>query len=64
MLAGPRSADWRPSAPGPGDGGWRALGAGRVIGKAEDEAIEARLRAVEEANPKLKALAGRVDLEP
>jgi hypothetical protein len=40
---------------------YRLTKAGRVIGKAEDEAIEASLRAMEAANPKLKEIAKRVE---
>jgi hypothetical protein len=40
---------------------YRLTEAGRAIGKAEDEATEARLRAMEEANPKLKERAGRIN---
>ena len=40
---------------------YRLTDAGHVIGKAEDKAIEASVRAMEEANPKLKALAKRVE---
>jgi hypothetical protein len=36
---------------------YRLTNAGRVIGKAEDEAIKARVKATEEANPKLKETA-------
>jgi hypothetical protein len=35
--------------------------AGRVLGKAEDEAVKARLRAMEEANPELKEITERAN---
>ena len=38
---------------------YRLTDAGRVIGKADHEAIEARVKATEEANPKLKEAAER-----
>jgi hypothetical protein len=39
---------------------YRLSDAGRVIGKAEDEAIKAKVREIEEANPKLKETTERV----
>jgi hypothetical protein len=39
---------------------YRLTDAGRLIGKAEDEAIKASVRAIEEANPKLKQTAERI----
>jgi hypothetical protein len=38
---------------------YRPTDAGRVIGKAEDEAIKASVREIEEANPRLKEIAER-----
>jgi len=38
---------------------YRLTDAGRVIGKAEDEAIKASMKATGEANPKLKEIAER-----
>lgn len=50
---------------------YRLTEAGRVVGKAEDEASAARLKAMEDANPKLKrsgerirAATGKLDGEP
>ena len=42
---------------------YRLTDAGRAIGKAEDKAIKASLRATEEANPKLKEIAERANQE-
>jgi hypothetical protein len=39
---------------------YRLTDAGRMIGKAEDEAIKASVKATEEANPKLKEAVERV----